>query len=248
MPRSASGSGALGRAEGSSRVAPVPWHQAWESCIRHPQLPVGRFCHSHPLPCRPSHCTCRHPSAVLCTACVSPPDTSMLHCPTTSVSWTFKTHDKANPACGPGKPAAQGPLLPGGISDPLLPPASLCSQICDHGAQAPKIKAADSWALGSPRGAVPPRNQLERWDLLLQLKLFSLLARARIWPGERGPPLLKGRPAQHKCEVRCSMLPRWPFPRRSGEAASTLWYQPPHQSDPTFDQGLRLESYGLVLL
>ena len=47
-------------------------------------------------------------------------------------------------------------------------PASLCSQTCDHGAQAPKIKAAGSWALGLPtRGAVSPRKQLQRWDLLL---------------------------------------------------------------------------------
>ncbi|TKC47882.1 hypothetical protein EI555_012923, partial [Monodon monoceros] len=66
----------------------------------------------------------RRPSAVLCTACASPPGISTLRCLTTSMAWTFKRRDRATPACGPEKPATQGPLLSAGCSDtssPALP-------------------------------------------------------------------------------------------------------------------------------
>ncbi|XP_032464571.1 F-box/WD repeat-containing protein 4 isoform X3 [Phocoena sinus] len=63
----------------------------------------------------------RRPSAVLCTACASPPGISTLRCLTTSMAWTFKRHDRATPACGPEKPATQGPLLSAGCSDTSSP-------------------------------------------------------------------------------------------------------------------------------
>lgn len=41
MPRSALGVGVPGEGGRKPRVAPVPWHQAWESCIRAPPAPSG---------------------------------------------------------------------------------------------------------------------------------------------------------------------------------------------------------------
>lgn len=41
MPRSALGVGVPGEGGRKPRVAPVPWHQAWESCIRATPAPSG---------------------------------------------------------------------------------------------------------------------------------------------------------------------------------------------------------------
>lgn len=76
----------------------------------------------------------------------------------------------SNAMTGPPQPVGQRSqllrdlcCLQGAVIPPPRP--RLCSLTCDHGTQA--LKAADSWALGLPRGAIPLRSQVEGRDLLL---------------------------------------------------------------------------------